>query len=45
MVTIGAPIEPDPAHAARYAEAYQIYRDAGAALTPISHRLATRSVS
>ncbi|HEY1821035.1 MAG TPA: FGGY-family carbohydrate kinase, partial [Trebonia sp.] len=45
MVTIGAPIEPDPAHAARYAEAYQIYRDAGAALTPISHRLATRSTS
>jgi xylulokinase len=45
MVTIGAPIEPDPAHAARYAEAYQIYRDAGAALTPISHRLARRSMS
>jgi xylulokinase len=45
MVTIGAPIEPDPAHTARYAEAYQIYRDAGVALTPISHRLATRSVS
>jgi sugar (pentulose or hexulose) kinase len=44
MVTIGAPIEPDPAHAARYAEAYQIYRDAGVALTPISRRLATRSV-
>ena len=45
MVTIGAPIEPDPAQAARYAEAYQIYRDAGVALTPISHRLATRSMS
>ena len=45
MVTIGAPIEPDPALAARYTEAYQIYRDAGVALTPISHRLATRSVS
>jgi xylulokinase len=45
MVTIGAPIEPDPAHAARYAEAYQIYRDAGAALTPISHQLARRSTS
>src|ERR1700733_2162901 len=39
LVTIGAPIEPDPAHAGRYAEAYQIYRDAGAALTPISHQL------
>ena len=45
MVTIGAPIEPDPAHAARYAEAYQVYRDAGVALTPISRRLATRSAS
>ena len=45
MVTIGAPIEPDPAHAARYAEAYRIYRDAGAALTPISHQLARRSLS
>ena len=45
MVTIGAPIEPDPAHAARYTEAYRIYRDAGAALTPISHQLARRSLS
>jgi xylulokinase len=45
MVTIGAPIEPDPAHTARYAEAYRIYRDAGAALTPISHQLARRSLS
>jgi xylulokinase len=43
LVSIGAPIEPDPAHAARYAEAYRIYREAGAALTPISHQLATRS--
>jgi xylulokinase len=45
MVTIGAPIEPNPAHAARYAEAYRLYRDAGAALTPISHQLARRSTS
>ena len=45
MVTIGAPIEPNPAHAARYAEAYRLYRDAGAALTPISHQLARRSMS
>ena len=45
MVTIGAPIEPDPAHAARYAEVYRIYRDAGAALTPFSHQLARRSTS
>ena len=45
MVTIGAPIEPDPAHAARYAQAYRIYREAGAALTPISHQQARRSTS
>ncbi|HEX3516890.1 MAG TPA: FGGY family carbohydrate kinase [Trebonia sp.] len=45
LVTIGAPIEPDPAHAGRYAEAYRLYRDAGAALTPISHQLARRSMS
>ena len=45
LVTIGAPIEPDPAHAARYAEAYRIYREAGAALTPVSHQLARRSTS
>ncbi len=45
LVTIGAPIEPDPAHAGRYAEAYRIYREAGAALTPISHQLARRSTS
>ena len=44
MVTIGPPIEPDPAHAERYAEAYRIYREAGAALTPISHQLARRSM-
>ena len=33
------------AFAARYAEAYRIYRAAGAALAPISHQLATRSIS
>jgi len=43
LVTIGSPVEPDPALAGRYAEAYQIYLDAGAALTGISHRLARRS--
>jgi sugar (pentulose or hexulose) kinase len=43
MITIGAPVEPDPALADRYAEAYQLYRDAAAALTPISHRLAARA--
>jgi xylulokinase len=45
LVTIGPPIEPDPAHAGRYAEAYGLYRAAGEALTPVSHQLATRSVS
>ncbi len=45
MITIGSPIEPDPSLAARYAEAYELYRAAGAALTPISHRLAARSTA
>lgn len=45
LVTIGAPVEPDPALTARYTEAYQIYRDAGDALTGISHRLARRNLS
>ncbi len=39
----GRPVEPDPALADRYAEAYQIYRDAGDLLTSVSHRLARRS--
>ena len=43
LVTIGDPIEPDTSLKDRYAEAYQIYLDAGVALTPISHRLAVRS--
>jgi xylulokinase len=43
LVTIGDPIEPDTSFKDRYAEAYQVYLDAGAALTPISHRLAVRS--
>jgi len=42
-VTYGAPVEPDPALADRYTEAYQIYRDAGEALTSVSHRLARRT--
>jgi xylulokinase len=45
LVTIGDPIEPDPALADRYAQAYQLYLDAGAALTPISHRLAGRAAT
>lgn len=44
LVKIGDPVEPDEALTARYAEAYQIYRDAGAALTAVSHRLARRSL-
>jgi xylulokinase len=43
LVTIGDPIEPDTSRKDRYAEAYQVYLDAGVALTPISHRLAVRS--
>jgi xylulokinase len=43
LVTIGDPIEPDTSLKDRYAEAYQLYLDAGTALTPISHRLALRS--
>jgi xylulokinase len=42
-VAYGAPVEPDPALAGRYTEAYQIYRDAGEALTSVSHRLARRT--
>jgi xylulokinase len=45
LVTIGDPIEPDTSLKDRYAEAYQLYLDAGVALTPISHRLAVRSSS
>jgi xylulokinase len=42
LIAIGDPVEPDPALADRYAEAYQVYRDAAVALTGISHRLARR---
>jgi xylulokinase len=45
FVTIGEPVQPDLSLASRYAEAYAIYRDAGAALTGISHRLARRSTA
>jgi xylulokinase len=45
FVTIGEPVQPDLSLAGRYAEAYSIYRDAGAALTGISHRLARRSTT
>lgn len=42
LTGIGEPVRPDPSHAGRYAEAYHIYRDATAALTPVAHRLANR---
>jgi xylulokinase len=45
FVTIGEPVQPDLSLAGRYTEAYAIYRDAGAALTGISHRLAQRSTA
>jgi xylulokinase len=43
MVTIGEPVQPDQLLADRYAQGYRLYRDAAAALTPISHRLAARA--
>lgn len=43
FVVTGDPVEPDPSLAGRYAEAYSIYREAGDALTGVSHRLARRS--
>jgi xylulokinase len=45
FVAIGDPVEPGRSLADRYAEAYSIYRDAGAALTSVSHRLAQRSTA
>lgn len=41
-VVSGEPIEPDPATCQRYGEAYEIFRQAGEVLTPVSHRLAAR---
>ena len=43
LVTIGQPVEPDLSLTDRYASAYEIYTDSGAALTGISHRLARRN--
>jgi xylulokinase len=43
LITLGEPVEPDRSLAARYGQAYQIYRDAADALAPVSHRLAQRS--
>lgn len=38
----GTPVTPDPERVAAYDEQYQVWRDLGNALTPISHRLASR---
>ncbi len=43
LARAGNPVEPDDALQDRYREAYQVYRAAGDALAPISHRLAARS--
>jgi xylulokinase len=45
FITLGEPVQPDLSLADRYDEAYSIYRDAGAALTSVSHRLARRSTA
>jgi xylulokinase len=45
LVTLGEPVIPDAALADRYQQAYQLYRDAAAAIAPISHQLARRSSS
>lgn len=42
LVVTGDPVEPDPALKDRYSQAYDIYRQAGTVLTPISHQLARR---
>lgn len=45
LITVGTPVEPDPSLAGRYEQAYQIYREAAEVLTPVSHRLARRSMT
>lgn len=40
--TLGEPVEPDPRHTGRYSEAYAQWRELGAVLTPVSHRLARK---
>ncbi|MEU0496486.1 FGGY-family carbohydrate kinase [Mycobacterium sp. NPDC006124] len=42
FVTLEAPIVPDPTRRAIYDDAYQTWRDLGAAMTPISHQMARR---
>lgn len=43
FVSLTAPFEPDPGRSRRYDEAYLQWRELGAALQPISHRLAGHS--
>lgn len=40
LVSYGAPIEPREQYSSRYAELYSLYRELGARITPVSHRLA-----
>lgn len=40
--TLGDPVQPDSRHVGRYAEAYGEWRELGAVLTPVSHRLARK---
>lgn len=40
LVQLDAPVRPKAEHVGRYDELYAIYRDLGAALAPLSHRLA-----
>ncbi|HEU4973823.1 MAG TPA: FGGY family carbohydrate kinase [Baekduia sp.] len=44
-VRLGEPVEPDPARAAAYDEAYALWRRLGDTMTPISHSLAARSAA
>lgn len=43
FITLDPPYVPDPARAAVYDTAYATWRDLGAAMTPISHRMARTS--
>jgi xylulokinase len=40
FITVDAPYVPDPARRDRYDEAYATWRELGASMTPISHRIA-----
>jgi len=45
FITLGDPVEPDPAHVARYDDAYQEWRALGDAVAPVSHSIARRTRS